>query len=112
VLIHPSATTSSSAEIAAGTSSETPGAQLRKTEAIANTAALKGTRVTGTSTGSDSGKVEAHHESRRVESRRVESGWDILDNNGVNVLMAFLMSVGAMGAAGYVWDLSVLDAFV
>jgi hypothetical protein len=107
VLIHPSATTSSSAESAAGTSSETPGAQLRKTEAVANTAALKGTRVTGTSTGSDSGKVEAHH-----ESRRVESGWDILDNNGVNVLMAFLMSVGAMGAAGYVWDLSVLDAFV
>ncbi|KAL2793818.1 integral membrane protein DUF92-domain-containing protein [Aspergillus keveii] len=107
VLIHPSATKSSGAEGGSGTSSETTGAHLRKTEAVANTAAFKGTSVTGTSTGSGSGKESAHH-----ESRRVESGWDILDNNGVNVLMAFLMSVGAMGVAGYVWDLSVLDAFV
>ncbi|KAE8354166.1 integral membrane protein DUF92-domain-containing protein [Aspergillus coremiiformis] len=43
------------------------------------------------------------------ESRRVESGWDLLDNNAVNVLMAFLMSVGAMGVASWVWDVSVLD---
>ncbi|KAL2817137.1 integral membrane protein DUF92-domain-containing protein [Aspergillus granulosus] len=102
VLIHPSSTKPSSASSASGASSKTGGAHLRKTEAGANTAALE-----GTSTGSGSGKEDAHY-----ESRRVESGWDILDNNAVNVLMAFLMSVGAMGAASYVWDLSVWDAFV
>jgi hypothetical protein len=34
-----------------------------------------------------------------------------LDNNAVNVLMALIMSVGAMVVASYVWDLSVWDAF-
>ncbi|KAE8162324.1 integral membrane protein DUF92-domain-containing protein [Aspergillus tamarii] len=43
------------------------------------------------------------------ESRRVESGRDLLDNNAVNVLMAFIMSLGAMGAAGWVWGFSVFD---
>lgn len=38
-------------------------------------------------------------------SRVVESGWNLLDNNDVNVLMALTMSVGAMAVAGYVWDL-------
>jgi hypothetical protein len=41
----------------------------------------------------------------------VESGWDILDNNAVNVLMAGIMSVGAMGVASYAWDLSLWEAF-
>lgn len=43
------------------------------------------------------------------ESRVVESGRDLLDNNAVNVLMAFVMSVGAMGVAGWFWDVSVFD---
>ncbi|KAF7592907.1 hypothetical protein BBP40_012227 [Aspergillus hancockii] len=43
------------------------------------------------------------------ESRRVESGHDLLDNNAVNVLMAFIMSAGAMGVASWVWDVSFLD---
>ncbi|KAL8730703.1 MAG: hypothetical protein Q9166_003895 [cf. Caloplaca sp. 2 TL-2023] len=38
-------------------------------------------------------------------SRRVESGISFLDNNGVNVLMAFTMSIGGMIIAAYVWDL-------
>ena len=33
-------------------------------------------------------------------SRRVESGREILDNNGVNLLMACIMSVGAVAVAG------------
>lgn len=37
-------------------------------------------------------------------SRVVESGWNLLDNNDVNVLMALTMSIGAMAVAGYVWD--------
>lgn len=38
-------------------------------------------------------------------SRVVESGLNLLDNNDVNVLMAFTMSFGAMAVAGYYWDI-------
>ena len=63
---------------------------------MANAAALKGTRSSvGTSPGQTK---DTEH-----ESRRVESGRDLLDNNAVNVLMALLMSLGAMGIARYVW---------
>lgn len=37
-------------------------------------------------------------------SRVVESGWDLLDNNDVNFLMAFIMSIGAMGVASWYWN--------
>ncbi|GAB1193780.1 hypothetical protein APSETT444_003008 [Aspergillus pseudonomiae] len=52
----------------------------------------------------EKGGVETLH-----ESRKVESGRDLLDNNAVNVLMAFIMSVGAMGVASWVWGVSVFD---
>lgn len=42
-------------------------------------------------------------------TRVVESGWDLLDNNDVNFLMAFIMSVGAMVVAGRYWGLSLED---
>lgn len=42
-------------------------------------------------------------------TRVVESGWDILDNNDVNFLMAFTMSIGAMVVAGWHWGLSFED---
>ncbi|KAL4903796.1 hypothetical protein BDW74DRAFT_34085 [Aspergillus multicolor] len=105
VLIHPSSTKPGSAAETLQPAAGATGAQLRNAEAAANTAALKGTRVTRTSTGSEKGKKEHH------ESRRVESGHDILDNNAVNVLMAAIMSVGAMGVASYAWDLSIWDVF-
>ncbi|KAK4214713.1 transmembrane protein 19 [Rhypophila decipiens] len=37
-------------------------------------------------------------------SRVVENGWDLLDNNDVNFLMAFSMSVGAMAVASWYWN--------
>ncbi|KAG5950135.1 hypothetical protein E4U53_005447 [Claviceps sorghi] len=40
----------------------------------------------------------------RGPSRAVESGWDFLDNNDVNFLMASTMSVGAMAVAAWYWD--------
>jgi uncharacterized membrane protein len=40
-------------------------------------------------------------------SRRLESGRDWLDNNGVNLLMAASVSVLAMLGACWVWDVSV-----
>lgn len=52
----------------------------------------------------EKGGIETVH-----ESRKIESGRDLLDNNAVNVLMAFVMSVGAMGVAGWVWGVSVFD---
>lgn len=42
-------------------------------------------------------------------TRVVESGWDILDNNDVNFLMAVTMSIGAMAVAGWHWGLPLED---
>ena len=38
-------------------------------------------------------------------SRRIESGLGLLDNNAVNLLMAFLMSVGGIVISSYVWQI-------
>lgn len=38
------------------------------------------------------------------ESRRVEVGSDLLDNNAVNILMAALISAGSMVVACIIWD--------
>lgn len=57
------------------------------------------------------GKHDAGAKQRKLSfgdghpSRIVESGWNLLDNNDVNVLMAFTMSIGAMAVAGYIWDI-------
>ncbi|KAH7095658.1 integral membrane protein DUF92-domain-containing protein [Paraphoma chrysanthemicola] len=44
--------------------------------------------------------ADGHH-----ESRRIEVGSDILDNNAVNILMAGIVSVGTMVVACMVWGL-------
>ncbi|KAF7125269.1 hypothetical protein CNMCM5793_001447 [Aspergillus hiratsukae] len=106
VLVHPaSARPGSTAQVSGFSRSSDGSVDLRNTEEIANAAALKGTRATGTSRGTSPGRAtESHH-----ESRRVESGWDVLDNNAVNVLMAFMMSVGGMLVACWAWDFSISD---
>ncbi|KAF4124239.1 putative membrane protein [Geosmithia morbida] len=38
-------------------------------------------------------------------SRVAESGWDLLDNNDVNFLMAVMSSVGAMAVASWYWEI-------
>jgi hypothetical protein len=43
---------------------------------------------------------DQHH-----ESRKIEVGSDMLDNNAVNILMAGSVSVGAMVAACMFWNL-------
>lgn len=40
-------------------------------------------------------------------SRVVESGWDLLDNNDVNFLMAVSMSVGAMAVSSWYWGIPI-----
>ncbi|KAI9686209.1 MAG: hypothetical protein M1822_003864 [Bathelium mastoideum] len=74
--------------------------------------------VSGTDrTGGDDGQLKGRQGSARNErtsrvdsgkpSRRIESGWDILSNNGVNLMMAATISVGAMLGACWVWQLPV-----
>ncbi|KAJ5178246.1 uncharacterized protein N7500_000945 [Penicillium coprophilum] len=67
-----------------------------KTTGSIHNAALHGTQVTNT--------VDETH-----ESRRLATGHDWLDNNGVNLLMAATMSVGAMGIAQWFWGLDVSE---
>ena len=45
------------------------------------------------------------------DSRVVESGLGILDNNAVNFLMALSMSVGGMVIASRLWDLPLQSIF-
>ncbi|KAI9723972.1 MAG: hypothetical protein M1812_000690 [Candelaria pacifica] len=41
----------------------------------------------------------------KPSSRRIESGYGVLDNNGVNLLMAFVMSSGSMVLASWYWEI-------
>ncbi|KAJ5654230.1 hypothetical protein N7490_001233 [Penicillium lividum] len=107
VLVHPGSTQPSGISAQHAPSGESTGSsQLKELETVANTASLRGTRATGTSAGAQPGHEDSH------ESRRVESGHDWLDNNGVNLLMAVLMSVGAMGIAQWTWGVDIQELFV
>ncbi|KAJ9293250.1 hypothetical protein DTO271G3_7973 [Paecilomyces variotii] len=101
VLVHPSSTQPAGA---AALPKQNTG--LRTAEETANTATLKGAKITGSSVGSQPGSHDPEH-----ESRKVESGFDLLDNNDVNVLMATIMSIGGMAVAGYIWDIPLSAAF-
>lgn len=46
----------------------------------------------------------------REPSRRVVAGYNILDNNGVNALMAFLMSMSGMIVAAWVFGFDLGNA--
>lgn len=62
-------------------------------------------------------KYGARHQKNRSSfgderpSRVVENGWDLLDNNDVNFLMAFIMSTGAMGVASWYWGVPMNQVF-
>jgi uncharacterized membrane protein len=63
------------------------------------------------------GKYDARNKHRRPSfgdekpSRVAESGWDLLDNNDVNFLMAFSMSIGAMAVASWYWQIPLSSVF-
>ncbi|KAL4893566.1 integral membrane protein DUF92-domain-containing protein [Aspergillus ambiguus] len=86
VLIHPSARPGGTTGLGAAGLHASEAARQRRGEKDTGDSAPK--------------KDESH------ESRRVESGQDLLDNNAVNILMALTMSVFAMGVANYVWGIS------
>lgn len=68
--------------------------------------------------GSAADRYDARNKNRRSSfgdekpSRAVENGWDLLDNNDVNFLMAFGMSVGAMVVAAWYWDVPFQTALM
>lgn len=80
----------------------TPGGFARLRSAEVKAAALNGE-------GKDAVEKPAAGSGDRNPSRVVESGYDVLDNNDVNFLMAFTMSIGAMVVAGWYWGLSLQD---
>ena len=47
----------------------------------------------------------------RANSRVVENGFDVLDNNEVNFLMCLTMSLGAVAISAYVGDRSLWEVF-
>ena len=102
VLIHPGSTKGAPTTGSPESAESAGSSRLRKTEAVVNTATLRGTRATGESVGAHEGH----------ESRRIETGHDWLDNNGVNILMAALMSLGAMCIAQSVWEVDVRELWV
>jgi uncharacterized membrane protein len=65
----------------------------------------------------DKDRYDARNKHRRPSfgdekpSRVVENGWDLLDNNDVNFLMAFGMSVGAMAVASWYWQVPLSSVF-
>lgn len=96
VLIQPGSTTSS---VTTGSDARKHNSDIYATESVANAVSGRATRADGTSTKTVGAEDGAQG------SRKVESGYDILDNNAVNVLMAALMSVGAMAFASYYWSI-------
>jgi hypothetical protein len=51
--------------------------------------------------------VDIEDYTKKKPSRKVESGRNVLDNNGVNFLMAATMSFGAMLVAGWYWNIPI-----
>lgn len=73
---------------------------IAKTSGVDMAASIKASETILKAGASGNPVVDPQH-----ESRKIEVGSDLLDNNAVNVLMAGLVSVGAMVAACFVWDL-------
>jgi uncharacterized membrane protein len=55
--------------------------------------------------------TSAEKKNSAQESRRIEVGYDILSNNGVNLLMAFMMSGLAIMGAAWVWEVPLDKIF-
>lgn len=60
---------------------------------------VKASRTMQQAGASGNAVADPHH-----ESRKIAVGYDILDNNAVNLLMAALVSVASMAVACLVWD--------
>jgi uncharacterized membrane protein len=92
------------AEIRSGVSSHQEGkegkAGIAKTTGASVGDALQATRTMQKAGASGNAVADSQQ-----KSRKIEVGSDILDNNAVNILMAGLVSAGAMVVACIVWEL-------
>ncbi|KAF2088967.1 hypothetical protein K490DRAFT_72631 [Saccharata proteae CBS 121410] len=70
---------------------------------VAQTSAVSPSEGAKSRAGVEAGSIVPEDGEHR-ESRRVNTGYDVLSNNGVNLLMAATMSLVAMGGACWVWD--------
>ncbi|KAF2266768.1 hypothetical protein CC78DRAFT_531219 [Lojkania enalia] len=71
--------------------------------AVAKTSALNDSTKTS-STMQRAGTSVSNVADGQHESRKIEVGHDILDNNAVNIVMAALVSMGSMVMASFIWD--------
>ncbi|KAL2023142.1 hypothetical protein VTK56DRAFT_3748 [Thermocarpiscus australiensis] len=80
-------------------------------------AAVESTDPAAVKPGPGPDRYDVKNKSRRPSfgdekpSRVVENGWDLLDNNDVNFLMAFIMSIGAMAVASWYWQVPMGSIF-
>lgn len=89
------------AEVRSGVSSHQEGrAGIARTTGADVGQSIEATRTMQKAGASGNAVADAQH-----ESRKIEVGSDILDNNAVNILMAALVSLGAMVVTCVVWDL-------
>ena len=59
----------------------------------------------------DTSEAHAKKGSKRQGSRKVEVGYDVLSNNGVNFLMATSMSAFAIVGAAWFWNVPLTEVF-
>jgi uncharacterized membrane protein len=67
---------------------------------------LRSSKALGTAYENDVVHAQDHH-----ESRKVATGWDILSNNGVNVVMAGSMSAIAVVGTAWLWNVPFSQIF-
>jgi uncharacterized membrane protein len=89
------------AELRSAVSSHQEGKEgIAKTTSISVGESIQATRTMQKAGATGNAVADSQH-----ESRRIEVGSDLLDNNAVNILMAALVSLGAMVVTCVVWDL-------
>jgi uncharacterized membrane protein len=89
------------AEVRSGISSHQEGkAGIAKSTGFDMDQSIQATRTVQKAGASGNAVADEQH-----ESRKIEVGSDILDNNAVNILMAATVSVGAMIVTCVLWDL-------
>lgn len=98
VLVHPGITSSSGVD----DTSVRKVSDIRVTEDVANALTSR-----PSASSKESSRAEVPQQERERESRKIETGHDVLDNNAVNVLMAAIMSIGAIVVASYAWNVPV-----
>jgi len=57
----------------------------------------------------DTSEAHSKREDKSQGSRKIEVGYDVLSNNGVNLLMAASMSAFAIAGGAWLWDVPLSE---